>query len=1021
MVDKNQYALALLKAMNPSFVFESPKMPVGGDENMQAVAQYLNSRSYRRDMNNAKEGQEQAYNNHTSPYNNGGSITYDNSNGDFTGVNVPTYTDYPTSPSVTVNGQAISNTNNGLTNDGNSIVSPNGALTVGSTGTQWDTAVNGNVVNNANTIATPKITGFSNSSGDGLVDAQNRLLNKYTKIGDTSDGTSLGHMFNKSNLTFNEPATVKDVLSTDGGSVADRRYRDIVDNPITDTEVEQNQPMRALVEDYFAKRNANSLKDYPDMTFNDNGIEMNKNLPFKQRVEDYIAQRKAQEGTNYPNIRYDYFFDPITDTEVERNEYYDNNPPARGNTNWGKALNPEGYTGNIDLSNRPQVTNPDGSISTVRSKSFNIDGKEVLLPTISPDGKNLTNQEAIDLYKSTGQNLGVFNTIEEANKAAQDIHNQQARQIAQPQVQTPAQQTLQVQQRTKPENQIAKSIALNSNGTITNPAQQTMSNLKDGTVNNDKGTLRTREEYYNALEQDGVTNPFIKQMLYNQNVAPLEEETKRVQLENAFKTYINPNATPEDKSKAKIDIAIAMGKPTFWEDRDWTKKQYEDKMKMEQDRLDWSKQKYEDELAYKQQKYKDSQGRYVGENLEGQTWSRASNGVNLEDVQPETLAGVNAISKIYKQIFGQNMLITSGNDSTHEGGTYSHANGWKVDLSGNGLEDSEKRERFKAECQKLGIVPYDEYLEENKTGNTTGDNLDLSFQGYNGKVPTNKNQGRTSGGSSGSNGKNQKGAFNLDKYGTSAMDYGTKLKTYQDLMKAKNTAESNGEQIPKEQQTEINNALKDLDGSEKGYVGEVRKLFAQEWSKTWGNKPEGIISAATDTYYLINDDTQNGLDPVELSYIVAKAAAYECHKSPDDIQNEILSNINGRDKGVKSNNPKEQTTRNPIVFNDEGSPQMGDMDDFAQAVAWANAAATYLGATTTKPNGEKFNVPTNTSRDNVYKLLQKYYGDKPEDQDWIDNVASQAGLFERESDAFKDVQAQLPPDVVRGNSAGLNY
>ena len=585
MVDKTQYALALLKAMNPSFVFESPKMPVGGDENMQAVAQYLNSRSYRRDMNNAKEGQEQAYNNHTSPYNNGGSITYDNSNGDFTGVNVPTYTDYPTSPSVTVNGQAISNTNNGLTNDGNNIVNPNGALTVGSTGTQWDTAVNNNAVNNANTIATPKITGFSNSSGDGLVDAQNRLLNKYTKIGDTSDGTSLGHMFNKSNLTFNEPATVKDVLSTDGGSVADRRYRDIVDNPITDTEVEQNQPMRALVEDYFAKRNANALKDYPDMTFNDNGIEMNKNLPFKQRVEDYIAQRKAQEGTNYPNIRYNYSFDPITDTEVERNEYYDNNPPARGNTNWDKALNPEGYTGNIDLSNRPQVTNPDGSISTVRSKSFNIDGKEVLLPTISPDGKNLTNQEAIDLYKSTGQNLGVFNTIEEANKAAQDIHNQQARQIAQPQVQTPAQQTLQVQQRTKPENQIAKSIALNSNGTITNPAQQTMSNLKDGTVNNDKGTLRTREEYYNALEQDGVTNPFIRQMLYNQNVAPLEEETKRVQLENAFKTYINPNATPEDKSKAKIDIAIAMGKPTFWEDRDYKIKKDEEAMAFARERF----------------------------------------------------------------------------------------------------------------------------------------------------------------------------------------------------------------------------------------------------------------------------------------------------------------------------------------------------------------------------------------------------------------------------------------------------
>ena len=50
--------------------------------------------------------------------------------------------------------------------------------------------------------------------------------------------------------------------------------------------------------------------------------------------------------------------------------------------------------GNIDVHNLPIVKNPDGSISTVLTKSFNIDGKEVLLPTIV-GGKKVSDTEAI--------------------------------------------------------------------------------------------------------------------------------------------------------------------------------------------------------------------------------------------------------------------------------------------------------------------------------------------------------------------------------------------------------------------------------------------------------------------------------------------------------------------------------------------------------------------------------------------------------------------------------------------------
>ena len=77
---------------------------------------------------------------------------------------------------------------------------------------------------------------------------------------------------------------------------------------------------------------------------------------------------------------------------------------------------------------RPQVQNQDGSVSTVLSKSFNIDGKEILMPTII-NGKKVSDEEAIKHYRKTGENLGKFNSVEEANAAGQRIHEQEAGQV----------------------------------------------------------------------------------------------------------------------------------------------------------------------------------------------------------------------------------------------------------------------------------------------------------------------------------------------------------------------------------------------------------------------------------------------------------------------------------------------------------------------------------------------------------------------------------------------------------------
>lgn len=83
--------------------------------------------------------------------------------------------------------------------------------------------------------------------------------------------------------------------------------------------------------------------------------------------------------------------------------------------------------GNVDLDKRPIVTNPAGGYSTVRSASFNVDGKETLIPTVSDDGKLLSDKAALALYKRTGKHLGRFASVEAADAFAQKLHEDEAK------------------------------------------------------------------------------------------------------------------------------------------------------------------------------------------------------------------------------------------------------------------------------------------------------------------------------------------------------------------------------------------------------------------------------------------------------------------------------------------------------------------------------------------------------------------------------------------------------------------
>lgn len=82
--------------------------------------------------------------------------------------------------------------------------------------------------------------------------------------------------------------------------------------------------------------------------------------------------------------------------------------------------------GNIDLSRRPTVKNADGSISTVRSITVTLpDGKAVLIPTVI-GGRVVSNEQAIQHFKQSGENLGVFKDEVSADQYANALHEQQA-------------------------------------------------------------------------------------------------------------------------------------------------------------------------------------------------------------------------------------------------------------------------------------------------------------------------------------------------------------------------------------------------------------------------------------------------------------------------------------------------------------------------------------------------------------------------------------------------------------------
>ena len=77
---------------------------------------------------------------------------------------------------------------------------------------------------------------------------------------------------------------------------------------------------------------------------------------------------------------------------------------------------------NVDISEwQGDVQNSDGTVSTIKTISFNVDGIEIVVPTLTRTGRQMTESEAIEHYFSSGEHFGAFDSVKGATEYASSL------------------------------------------------------------------------------------------------------------------------------------------------------------------------------------------------------------------------------------------------------------------------------------------------------------------------------------------------------------------------------------------------------------------------------------------------------------------------------------------------------------------------------------------------------------------------------------------------------------------------
>ena len=76
-----------------------------------------------------------------------------------------------------------------------------------------------------------------------------------------------------------------------------------------------------------------------------------------------------------------------------------------------------------DLSKWRGRQNPDGTRSSIVTISVGFDDGEVLIPTLTPEGKQMSPDEAIRRFRETGEHFGVFKDPGSASRYAEQLSN----------------------------------------------------------------------------------------------------------------------------------------------------------------------------------------------------------------------------------------------------------------------------------------------------------------------------------------------------------------------------------------------------------------------------------------------------------------------------------------------------------------------------------------------------------------------------------------------------------------------